>query len=83
MADTPVVFVSIPHGGAAGNVLRAGLLGRLLGAHEQPDVVVLSPMVNDAAFVREFERPRVRFEDLPPHRPAGLEGRLMALVQAG
>jgi hypothetical protein len=39
--------------------------------------------VNDASFIREFERPRVRFEDLPPHRPAGLEGRLMAFVQAG
>jgi hypothetical protein len=83
MADAPVVLVSIPHGGAAGNVLRGGLLGRLLAAPEQPDVVVLSPLVKDAAFTREFERPRVRFEDLPPHRPAGLEGRLMALVQAG
>jgi hypothetical protein len=83
MAKLPVVFVSIPHGGAAGNVLRAGLVGRLLDAHEQPDVVVLSPLVKDAAFIREFERPRVRFEDLPPHRPAGLEGRLMAFVQAG
>ena len=39
MANVPVVFVSIPHGGAAGNVLRAGLVGRLLDAHEQPDVV--------------------------------------------
>lgn len=83
MANAPVVFVSIPHGGAAGNVLRSGLLGRLLGAPAQPDVVVLSPLVRDEAFIREFERPRVRFEDLPPHRPEGLEGRLMALVQAG
>jgi hypothetical protein len=83
MANSPVVFVSIPHGGAAGNVLRTGLLGRLLGAPEKPDVVVLSPLAKDEAFLREFERPRVRFEDLPPHRPAGLEGRLMALVQAG
>ena len=34
--------------------------------------------------MREFERSRAcAFEDLPPHRPAGLEGRLLALVQAG
>ena len=38
------------------------------------DVVIVSPLVKDAAFVREFAHPRVRFEDLPPHRPAGLEG---------
>jgi hypothetical protein len=83
MTKAPTVLVSIPHGGAAGNVLRAGLVGRLLDAPERPEVVVLSPLVNDDAFIREFERPGLRFEDLPPHRPAGLEGRLMALVQAG
>ena len=83
MADAPVVLVSIPHGGAAGNVLRTGLVERLLGSAAAPEVVIVSPLVNDAAFVREFEHPRVQFEDLPPHRPAGLEGRLLALVQAG
>ena len=35
------------------------------------------------AFVSEFTHPRVTFEDLPPHRPAGLEARLLAFVQAG
>jgi hypothetical protein len=79
---TPTVLLSIPHGGAAGNVLRTGLVGRLLAAHERCEIVVLSPLVRDSAFVREFEHARVRFEDLPPHRPAGLEGRLMALIQA-
>ena len=39
-------------------------------------------MANDAAFVREFERPRVRIVDLPATRPAGLEARLLAIVQA-
>jgi hypothetical protein len=78
----PVVFLSVPHGGAAGNVLRTGLIGRLLDAHEGCEIVVFSPLVKDPAFVGEFEQPRVRFEDLPPHRPGGLEGRLMALVQA-
>jgi hypothetical protein len=78
----PVVFISVPHGGAAGSMLRTGLIGRLLDVHRSCDIVVISPLVKDPAFVREFEQPRVRFEDLPPHRPEGLEGRLMALVQA-
>ena len=83
MTPAPTVLVSIPHGGAAGNVLRTGLVSRLLASPAAPLVVIVSPLVKDAAFVREFEHARVRFEDLPPHRPAGLEGRLLALVQAG
>ena len=85
MTQTPAaaVLVSIPHGGAAGNVLRTGLVSRLLASPSAPLVVIVSPLVKDAVFVREFEHARVRFEDLPPHRPAGLEGRLLALVQAG
>jgi hypothetical protein len=90
----PLVLVSVPHGGAAGNILRTGLVNRLLdakggfggggggGGNDACDVVLVSPLVKDDAFVREFSRPRVRFEDLPPHQPEGLEGRLMALVQA-
>ena len=73
----------MPHGSSAGNVLRTGLVRRLLDAPGAPEIVLVSPLVRDTAFVREFEHPRVRFEDLPPHRPGGLEGRLMALVQAG
>jgi len=79
----PVVVVSVPHGASAGNVLRTGLVQRLLDTTELPEVVLISPLVNDAAFAAEFCHPRVHFVDLPPHRPAGLEARLMALVQAG
>ena len=79
----PTVFVSVPHGSSAGNVLRTGLVRRLIEARAAPEIVLISPLVNDPAFIREFEHPRVRFEDLPPHRPAGLEARLMALIQAG
>lgn len=79
----PVVFVSVPSGVSAGNILRGGLVDRLLDAHRGAQVVIVSPLVRDAAFVEEFTRPRVSFEDLPPHTPSGLEGRLMALIQAG
>jgi len=78
----PVVLLSIPHGGAAGNVLRTGLLDRLLAAHPAAQAVIVSPLVKDSAFTTEFARDRVTFEELPAHRPAGLEGRLMALIQA-
>ena len=64
-------------------MLRGGLVERLLGARHDVEVVIVSPLVKDAAFVREFERPRVRFEELPPHRPEGLEARLLSLIQAG
>src|SRR5947207_15943084 len=77
------LFVSIPSGVSAGNILRGGLVSRLLDANPDVQVVVVSPLVKDAAFVQEFARPRVVFEDLPPHMPSGLEGRLMALIQAG
>jgi hypothetical protein len=81
-ASVPTVLVSVPHGAAAGNVLRTGLVGRLLDSEIGCSVVLLSPLVKDAAFVREFAHPRVRFEDLPPHRPSGLEARLLGLMQA-
>ena len=76
------VLVSIPSGITAGTILRGGLVDRLLAAHDGVEVVIVSPLVRDPVFVREFERPRVRLEDLPPHQLGGLEARLMALIQA-
>ena len=81
---TRCVFISVPHGTSAGNMLRAGgLLERLQEFDRTLQIVLLSPMARDAAFVREFERPGVRIIDQPAHVPAGLEARLLSLVQAG
>jgi hypothetical protein len=63
-------------------MLRSGLVHQILDANHDVEVVLVSPLVDDPAFVQEFKHPRVRFEPLPPHRPTGLEARLMALVQA-
>ena len=63
-------------------MLRTGLVQRVLDSADDVEIVLVSPLVDDAAFVREFSHPRVRFEHLPPHRPSGLEGRLLALIQA-
>lgn len=77
------IFVSVPHGTSAGNMLRAGgLLDRLQAFDRAMPIVLLSPMAKDAAFVREFERPGVKVVDLPGHTPLGLEARLLAIVQA-
>ncbi len=76
------VLVSVPHGGAAGNILRTGVIARVLETDPAVRVVMVSPLVKDPNFAREFSHPRISLEDLPPHRPAGLEARLLALVQA-
>lgn len=77
------IFISVPHGTSAGNMLRAGgLLDRVLEADRSIKVVLLSPMARDAAFVREFTRDRVEMVDQPAHTPAGLEARLLAIIQA-
>jgi hypothetical protein len=77
------VFVSVPHGTSAGNMLRSGaLLDRMLDSDPSLAIVLLSPMARDPQFVREFERPRVTILDQPAHHPRGLEARLLAIVQA-
>ena len=64
-------------------MLRAGgLLDRLQEFDPALQVVLLSPMARDAAFVKEFERPGVLLLDQPAHVPSGLEARLLSLVQA-
>ena len=76
-------LLSIPHGGSAGNVLRTGLVVAAARRARPPTVVIVSPLVERRRrSSRSSSTTRVRFEDLPPHRPAGLEGRLVALVQA-
>ena len=64
-------------------MLRAGgLLDRLQEFDPALQVVLLSPMARDAAFVKEFERPGVLLLDQPAHVPSRLEARLLSLVQA-
>src|SRR5215475_15397500 len=82
------VLVSVPHGASAGNMLRHGLLPRLLNAGDAGSqapgvrVVIASPLSRDAAFVGEFQHERVAFEDLPAHHPSGMEARLQSMMQA-
>jgi hypothetical protein len=73
---------SIPNGSSAGNVLRSGVLARLLERVGDASVVLMSPLAADPSFTSEFAHPRVTFERLPSHRPAGIEARLLGIIQA-
>ena len=57
-------------------------MARVLEAVPDLRVAILSPLSADPVFTREFAHPRVTFEPLPGHVPAGLEGRLLACIQA-
>jgi hypothetical protein len=76
------MLLSVPHGAAAGNMLRTGMLRRLLDAVPDVRVTLVSPLGRDPQFVREYASDRVSVDELPPHTPAGVEARLLALVQA-
>ena len=83
MSSKPLtMLLSVPHGGAAGNMLRTGMLQRVLDAIPELRVVIVSPLARDAQFVREHSSARVAVEDLPAHVPSGLEARLLGLIQA-
>ncbi len=79
--DRGSIFVVVPNGFTAANLLRTSVLPRLL-ERQDLDVVLVSPLVRDATFVREFSSPRTILEVLPPHEPAGLEGMLWSVLQA-
>ena len=81
-AAGPCLLWSVPNGSSAGNVLRTGVLARVLNHVSDARVVLMSPLAADPAFTSEFAHPRVSFELLPPHVPAGLEARLLGIVQA-
>jgi hypothetical protein len=78
----PCLLWTIPNGSSAGNVLRTGVLARVLACVGDARVVLMSPLVDDPAFTSEFAHPRVGFEPLPPHVPRGVEGRLLGIIQA-
>ena len=81
-AASRCVLWSVPHGATAGNILRTGVLACVLDAVQDARVVILSPLAADPVFTQEFAHPRVTFEPLAAHVPAGLEGRLLACIQA-
>ncbi len=82
VSTSPCLLWVVINGSSAGNVLRTGVLARLLDLVPDARVVLMSPLVADAAFTAEFAHPRVAFEPLPAHMPGRLERRLINLLQA-
>jgi len=78
----PCLLWSVPNGSSAGNMLRSGVLARVLEDAADARVVLMSPLVADPSFTREFADPRITFEPLPAHVPSGVEARLLGIVQA-
>jgi hypothetical protein len=76
------VLWCVPNGSSAGNVLRSGVLARVLDLVPDARVVLISPLAADPVFTGEFAHPRVSLELLPPHVPSGLEARLLGIIQA-
>jgi len=78
----PCLLWTIPNGSSAGNMLRTGVLSRVLEYVGDARVVLMSQLAADPAFTAEFKHPRVTFELLPPHVPRGVEARLLGIIQA-
>jgi hypothetical protein len=84
MANPPTprtVFLCIPSGTAAANLLRTNVFRLLRESPLIGRLVIFSPLVREAAFRDEFSAPKVAFEELLPHEPGFLERRIIRILQ--
>jgi hypothetical protein len=79
MAKT--VFLCIPSGTAAANLLRTSVFRLLRESPLVGRLVILSPLVREQSFRDEFSAPKVIFEELEPHEPGFLERRIIRILQ--
>ena len=75
------VFLCIPSGTAAANLLRTNVFRLLQESPLIGRLVILSPLVREPAFRDEFSAPKVAFEALEPHEPGFLERRIIRILQ--
>jgi hypothetical protein len=75
------VFLCIPSGTPAANILRTGVFSAIRDDPAVGMVVILSPLVSEPHFVEEHAGPKVRFEPLIPHEPGWLERRFIRIMQ--
>jgi hypothetical protein len=83
MPDThgQTVFLGIPSGTAAANLLRTDVFPLLRESPLIGRLVILSPLVRETAFREEFAAPKVAFEELEPHDPGFVERRIIRVLQ--
>jgi hypothetical protein len=75
------VFLCIPSGTPAANILRTGVFPAIRDDDSVGTVVILSPLVSQPHFVQEHAGPKVRFEPLISHEPGWLERRFIRVMQ--
>ena len=80
--DRPrTVFLCIPSGTPAANLLRTDVFRLLRESALIGRIVILSPLVREAAFRDEFASEKVAFAELQPHEPGFLERRIIRILQ--
>lgn len=75
------VFLCVPSGTAAANLLRTDIFRLLCESPLVGKLVILSPLVREAAFREELAGPKVAFSELQPHEPGFLERRIIRILQ--
>jgi hypothetical protein len=75
------VFLCVPSGTAAANLLRTDVFRILKASPLIGRLVILSPLVREAAFRDEFAGEKVVFEELQPHEPGFVERRIIRILQ--
>ncbi|MFN0071858.1 MAG: CDP-glycerol glycerophosphotransferase family protein [Chloroflexota bacterium] len=75
------VFLCIPSGTPAANILRTGVFSAIRDDESVGTIVILSPLVSEPHFVEEHAGPKIRFEPLIQHEPGWLERRFIRVMQ--
>lgn len=79
MAKT--VFLCVPSGTAAANLLRTDVFRLLRESPLIDRLLILSPLAREAAFREEFAAPKVDFYELEAHEPGFIERRIIRILQ--
>jgi hypothetical protein len=81
MPDVGTLFLCIPSGTPAANLLRTRVFGLLRDDPGVGRIVILSPYSAEPRFVEEFGGPKVGFATLLPGAPGWLERRFIRVMQ--
>lgn len=80
-AQGGTLFLCIPSGTPAANILRTRVFPLLRDDERVGRIVILSPYARDPHFVEEFAGPKTAFAELAPGVPGWLERRFIRIMQ--
>ena len=81
MPNKATLFLCIPSGTPAANLLRTDVFRCLREAPDVGRIVILSPLVREKHFRDEFAAEKVAFAELQPHDPGFVERRVIRVLQ--